>query len=95
MRIREYITNSNSLFLQISFELYQAYQKIGPIMINQNVTCSICKEYISGSDFMRQPNNDIVHAHCGSGHREEINNNSGVNGVNGTETVSDPLRNQA
>ncbi|CAI2171240.1 19809_t:CDS:10 [Funneliformis geosporum] len=66
-----------------SFELYQAYQAIGPIVINQNVSCSRCKKYISGSDFMRQPNNDIVHVHCNSEHRES------------NTTVSDPLSNQA
>ncbi len=40
---------------------------------------------------MRQPNNDIVHAHCSSEHRED---NIGVN-VNGKTTVSDPLSNEA
>ncbi|CAG8439841.1 14430_t:CDS:10 [Funneliformis mosseae] len=66
-----------------SFELYQAYQAIGPIVINQNVSCSICKEYISGSDFMRQPNNDIVHVNCNNSEHRESNT-----------AVSDPLSNQ-
>ncbi|CAG8627682.1 4012_t:CDS:2, partial [Funneliformis caledonium] len=66
-----------------SFELYQAYQAIGPIVINQNVSCSICKEYISGSDFMRQPNNDIVHVNCNNSEHRENNT-----------AVSDPLSNQ-
>ncbi|RIA94527.1 vacuolar sorting protein 39 domain 2-domain-containing protein [Glomus cerebriforme] len=78
-----------------SFELYQAYQKIGPTVINQNVLCSTCKKYISGSDFMRQPNGDIVHVDCNSEQKDGINNDSGVNSVNGTATVSDPLTNQA
>ena len=43
---------------------------------------------------MRQPNGDIVHVQCNAKQREEINDNSDVNGVNGTETVSDPLSNQ-
>ncbi|CAG8462104.1 4245_t:CDS:10 [Rhizophagus irregularis] len=73
-----------------SFELYQAYQKIGPTVIDQNRLCSKCKKYISGSNFMRQPNGDIEHVQCNFEQREDINN---TNGVNGTATVSDPLSN--
>ncbi|CAG8645375.1 7558_t:CDS:2, partial [Diversispora eburnea] len=50
--------------LMIKYELSQAYQDIGPIIITQNVVCASCKKHISGAEFMRQPNNDIIHVQC-------------------------------
>ncbi|GBB97017.1 hypothetical protein RclHR1_00290015 [Rhizophagus clarus] len=72
-----------------SFELYQAYENIGPTVMDQNTLCSKCKEYISGSNFMRQPNGDIEHVQCNLEQREDDN----TSGVNSTATVSDPLSN--
>ncbi|RHZ82077.1 hypothetical protein Glove_114g9 [Diversispora epigaea] len=39
----------------------QDIQDIGPITITQNVVCASCKEHISGAEFMRQLNSDIIH----------------------------------
>jgi len=53
------------LFLQVKHELFKAREEIGPIVITTNLSCAICQNLISDSVFIRQPNSDIVHLHCG------------------------------
>ncbi|RHZ82023.1 hypothetical protein Glove_114g22 [Diversispora epigaea] len=49
---------------KIKYELSQAYQDISPIIITQNGVRASCKKHISEAEFIRQPNNDIIHIQC-------------------------------
>ncbi|CAG8482660.1 5490_t:CDS:10 [Paraglomus occultum] len=49
----------------VKHELFKAREEIGPIVITTNLSCAICQNLISDSVFIRQPNSDIVHLHCG------------------------------
>ncbi|CAG8490970.1 5112_t:CDS:10 [Ambispora leptoticha] len=63
--------------MMVNSELYKAYEEIGPIVITPDLPCASCDKVINESMFMRQPNKDIVHLHCGhknndSGSRAEV-----------------------
>nr|CAG8434698.1 7037_t:CDS:10 [Entrophospora candida] len=77
---------------QILKSICHAYQEIGPIVITQNVKCTICKDYISGSDFLRKTNSDLVHLKCENPNNENDNNNN-LQQINGNENnkPADPL----
>ncbi|CAG8557965.1 2611_t:CDS:10 [Paraglomus brasilianum] len=49
----------------VKHELFKAREEIGPVVITTNLSCAICQNLISDSVFIRQPNSDIVHLHCG------------------------------
>ncbi|CAJ0824368.1 17090_t:CDS:10, partial [Entrophospora sp. SA101] len=77
---------------QILKSICHAYQEIGPIVITQNVKCTICEDYISGSDFLRKTNSDLVHLKCENPNNENDNNNN-LQQKNGNENnkPADPL----
>lgn len=58
--------------VMINIELFKTYQEIGPSVITQNVTCSLCSRHISGSDFKKEPNNNIAHLNCNIDQNENI-----------------------
>ncbi|CAG8455984.1 9617_t:CDS:10, partial [Acaulospora morrowiae] len=72
----------------VNYELFQTYKEIGPLVITQNVICSLCKKHISGAEFKRLPNSDIVHVQCGV--RDEHDENGNITereGPTGVDTV--------
>ncbi|GJJ69717.1 vacuolar protein sorting-associated protein 3 [Entomortierella parvispora] len=51
--------------LRISDELYKLYESQGPVVITANDVCHVCGEAVADSVFMRTPELQTVHLHCG------------------------------
>ncbi|KAF9576009.1 transforming growth factor, beta receptor associated protein 1 [Mortierella alpina] len=52
--------------LRISEELFQLYERSGPVVITADIVCDVCGIAVADAVFMKTVDSKIIHLHCGS-----------------------------